>query len=97
MAKVVKQNYRQMINSLYNGARQITENADEMATLSGICVVALGEDDSGAEQLHEQTKDLRAKYYQCAQNAISIANAMQEELEAAEKEDGVWDSQDMDN
>ena len=91
MAEMVNvQNYTDMIDALNTAAKNIQETSEDMASLVNTCVQALGDQDTGAAYLAEQTGQTIQGLYECIATARDIASAMQEELEASLEEDTVW-------
>lgn len=92
--RVVVANYENMIESLSNCAQKIKDDAEELLNQANICANALGDSDSAVPQILQKATECQQKYAECADTAINIAKAMQEELEQISKEAQVWESDD---
>lgn len=92
--RVNKVNYENMIEALSGCAQKIYNDAAELLNQANVCASALGDSDNAVPQILQRVMECQQKYAECAEVAMDIARAMQEELEKMAKEDQVWESDD---
>jgi hypothetical protein len=82
MAQYMKPaNYNNMINALQTYARQVSETVEKLYAISAACKQVLGDEDIIANNLDPNIQKIANHYYRAAEDARSIAVAMQQELE----------------
>ena len=93
--RVNEQKYEAMIAALTQFASSVSEKASEMNNLGAMCKQALGDGDEGVEKAISELRSCQRKYLEASKQALEIAQAMQEELDAQRREREVWNNDDV--
>lgn len=89
--KMIQSNYTNMINSLYNFATKIDGLSTELQTNVNICRQMLGDEDVSVGPICTAMNKIDMAYLKLAKRALTIAKAMEEEIERAKTGAVVWD------
>lgn len=79
--RIVEQNYKNMIDALGTFGSAVSVIQSELESIATLAQSELGEGDSDIESIAKQVKSCCLKYAELSNQAIEIANAMQEELD----------------
>ena len=93
--RVNEAKYEAMIEALNTFANIVYTKSSEMQTIANVCQSALGDNDEGSAEIYKKISECQAKYGDAAKDAVDIAAAMQEELDAQRAERDVWESDDV--
>lgn len=93
-AKVVEQNYANMIAGLKNFGVEIREGLSQLSSVANTCITGLGEGDEAASGITKQINEAAKLYTAAALYAMDIASQMQQELEHIRKERAAWSDKD---
>ena len=92
--KVDEARYEAMISALSSFASAVSSAVDEMDSIVNECVQNLSQEDEAVGQISSRIKGCEKKYLECCRQALTIAQDMQQELEAQQKEREIWSEDD---
>ena len=92
--KVDEAKYGAMIDALKAFASAVSSAVDEMDSIVNECVQNLSQEDEAVGQISSRIKGCEKKYLECCKQALTIAQEMQQELEAQQKEREIWSEDD---
>lgn len=92
--RINEQNYESMISTLKQYASRIHSEVETMQGIGNACIQAIGDEDEAVGKIVSDLRSCERKYLEAAKQALSIANTMQEELDAQRREREIWNSED---
>ena len=84
--RMIEANYEAMISALTSFASNVTAATEELQSIVAACRQGLSEEDEAIGPITADIGKSEKKYYECCKQALFIAKAMEEELEAIRRE-----------
>ena len=92
--KVDEAKYGAMIDALKAFAAAVSSAVAEMDAIVCDCAQNLSQEDEATGEISMRIRVCEKAYLECCQQALTIAQDMQQELEAQQKERDIWSEDD---